>query len=237
MRPCGPGLPQVPVTSRAWSYAIVDIPSCIGRLLPDIGLKPQGGVPACGGGAGVVCLVNMALSSALRHVLTPGKPQGFLTTHCETKDYPLPQNLRSWSVKVYSSSALPHQVVVGLVSTPALAGDISKNAFKFSPYGLSSIALKVNGPTLPSEKLEVDFTTGNFNNALLHLYMHSGKYRVNSTNSITAENFKTTCCLWPFDLSPGMYLRWKCQGGVYSKLFYFRSLLAVPLSCCSSGNH
>ena len=129
-------------------------------------------------------------------------PQNYQLTHTELKDYPLPTGQKSWNIKVYAGGVLPHQVVLGFVSTAAFTGGYKENPFKFDNFGLNHACLRVNGVRVPQDPLKPEFDKNLFARELLHVYQNTGKFRNNTGNYIDAGSFKSGACLIPFDLTP-----------------------------------
>ena len=131
-----------------------------------------------------------------------GGVQHHLTTHSEVKDYPLPQGINKWNIKLYAGGLLPYQIVVGFVATTAFNGAYGQDPFKFEPFGLNEICLRLNGTRLPQDPLRPDFANARLARTYLHLYQNTGKFRVNGGNSITYDAFQRNAFLVPFDLTP-----------------------------------
>lgn len=134
-------------------------------------------------------------------VVSPTAPQQYLTSYTELKDYPLASGLQQWSTILYRGDKLPNHIIVGQVLTAAMVGSYSKNPFNFQHFKLSRINLKLNGIRIPTEPLTPDFTNRVYMREYLHLFMNSGKYRVNSGNCLTESDFSMGSTLIPFDLS------------------------------------
>jgi len=140
-------------------------------------------------------------SNALKSVLKLNTDQKYLTAYTEVREYPLTTGIRNWRVRITAGGHIPKQVVVGFVLTEARMGSFSKNPFNFQHFNLSSINLKKNGTRIPQEPLTPDFARGRCQREYNHLFMNTGKYRTNSTNCITIDNFKNGCTLFPFDVT------------------------------------
>ena len=136
-----------------------------------------------------------------RKLLSAG-PQHYTTAYTEIKDYPLAANQSQWTIKLYAGGVLPHQVIVGMVTTEAFTGTFKTDPFKFEPFGLNHFCLRVNGVRLPQDPLTPDFAQNRYSAAYLSVYENTGKFRVNGGNSITYEDFSTSKCILPTDLSP-----------------------------------
>ena len=128
--------------------------------------------------------------------------ENYKLTHTVINDYPVSLGQSSASIKLQSGGVLPHQVVVGMVNTTAFTGDYNENPYKFQPFGLDQIYLRVNGVRHPQDPLSPDFTKNLYAREYMHLFKNTGKFRVNGGNSITEAEFASTKFLVPFDLTP-----------------------------------
>ena len=139
---------------------------------------------------------------ALNAVFDPRAIQRYVSDYTEIKEYSLPSGLSNWNSKLFTGGYLPKQIVVGMVETRALVGSYARNPFNFQHFNVSSINLKVNGVCVPQEPLRPDFPNGRCMREYNHLFMNTGKYRINSGNCISLADFKGGSTLFPFDLTP-----------------------------------
>lgn len=150
-------------------------------------------------------LVNrIRLAPTVARNILGASPQTYLIPHTEIKDFPLAAGISSWSMKLGAGGILPHQVVVAFVKTSAFTGTWNEDPFEFQHFNLNSINLRVNGVRVPQDALTPDFANNRYMRAFLHVFQNTGKFRVNGGNGITAEDFATRNCLFPFDISPDM---------------------------------
>ena len=139
---------------------------------------------------------------AFPKVLNFHQNQRYLAPYTEIKEYPLTVGLNHWTMKITSGGALPKHAVVAFVETEALIGSYGKNPFNFQHFGINRINFKVNGMRVPQEPLQPDFENNIYMREFNHLFMNTGKYRVNSGNCITSKSFKNGMTIFPFDFSP-----------------------------------
>ena len=128
--------------------------------------------------------------------------ENYKLTHTVINDYPVSLGQSFAFIKLQSGGVLPYQVVVGMVNTTAFTGDYNENPYKFQPFGLDQIYLRVNGVRHPQDPLSPDFTKNLYAREYMHLFKNTGKFRVNGGNSITEAEFASTKFLVPFDLTP-----------------------------------
>jgi len=130
--------------------------------------------------------------------------QKYESVFTEVQEFPLVPGIKRWHLPLYQGGVLPKQVVVAMVDTTALTGAFDKNPLRYQPFKLNSINLKVNGVRHPQDKLTPDFTNGTISRVYNHMFMNCGKHRVDSSNSITMDDFKDGMMLLPFDLCPDL---------------------------------
>lgn len=144
--------------------------------------------------------------SIIRSILRPMSPQQYIVPFTEVKEYALPAGIRSWNTKIYSSHTLPSHIIVAQVATAAAVGSKSRNPFNFQHFDLNLINLRLNGIRVPNEPLEPDFENELIMRSYLHMFMNSGKYRMDDGNCISEEQFKDGSTIFPFDLTPDQCL-------------------------------
>lgn len=100
------------------------------------------------------------------------------------------------------TGVLPSRLIFGLVEADALNGSYEKNPFKFEPCNVTSVVLRKNGVAIPHDQLSLDFTNNNFLSGYLSLLQTSGcDLTGNNSLGITPEMYKTSHCLYAFDLT------------------------------------
>jgi len=81
---------------------------------------------------------HRALSNAGRPYLYPFK-------HCEAKPLLITQNTSEYQSELIFSNSLPETIAIGIISQAAANGTLTTNPFVFSPHGLASATLLVEG--------------------------------------------------------------------------------------------
>ena len=138
----------------------------------------------------------------VRKQVLSGGVQNYRMAHTVVSDYPVSAGSKTTSIRLHHGGVLPNQIVVGMVPTSAFNGAYGEDPFKFEPFALDQLYLRVNGVRHPQDPLTPDFAGGTYARELLHLYQNTGKFRVNGGNSITEADFITRNFLVPFDLTP-----------------------------------
>ena len=150
---------------------------------------------------------------ALSKIWKPNQTQRYLTSYTEMKEYPLAAGVSSFTTKLYAGGKLPKSIIIAQVETAALVGSYTRNPLTFNHQNIQKINLKLNGTRIPQDVLEMDFNKGLIQRAFQHIFMNTGKYNTNSSNSITSHHFKDGCTIFPFDLTPDQCNRYHTHGG------------------------
>jgi len=103
---------------------------------------------------------------------------------------------------MFNGRKLPERIVLGLVPSKAFNGDYGENPFQFLDYGLSYLALSVNGFPTPMKPLTLNFQK---QQSLLPYYMlFSGLGIANQDHGlpINFDEFKNGSTLFAFNLRP-----------------------------------
>ena len=116
-----------------------------------------------------------------------GIPLGF-TSHAATLNFP---------------AKLPKRVFIGFVSNTASAGAFGENPFNFQNFGITNITLKVNGEPVPSDGLETNYATGDFQRAYLNTLSALGLDNGNRGISLTPEEFAAGYNIYGYRIAPG----------------------------------
>jgi len=141
---------------------------------------------------------------AIPSVIKGNAIQKYISNYTEMRLIALAAGQTSIDKLLFSGGRLPKQVIVGMALTDAVNGSYALNPFNFQHFDIKSINLKMNGMPIPQEALTPDFTKRLTMRELNHLFMNTGKYRVNAGNSIRDDQFRDGCTLFPFDLTPDM---------------------------------
>jgi len=97
---------------------------------------------------------------------------------------------------------VPSRVVLGLVSHNAYNGDFSKDSFYFNHYGLSSLAITVDGQMVNGRPLNMDFAKNNYAQAYISMFGGLGTLFHNTGNAISYKEWKAGHTIYCFDLTP-----------------------------------
>ncbi len=104
------------------------------------------------------------------------------------------------SVEDIFQGSVPTSLIVGLISSEAYSGNLKRNPFNFQHMNCSYLALYVDGQSKPAHPLQPNFEKGNFVEAYLTLFTGTGKYRTNSGNFISREEYPEGYTLYVIDV-------------------------------------
>jgi hypothetical protein len=98
---------------------------------------------------------------------------------------------------------LPRRLVIGLIDSAAFAGNVAKNPFAFSHFGVNSVSVLVDGDRYPSRALTPDFTNGHYVEAFQTLFTGSGMTNEDRSLSINRTEYANGYTLYVIQISPG----------------------------------
>lgn len=125
-----------------------------------------------------------------------------------TKQIPSDLNYLNWNA-VYAGK-IPDSVVIAMVDSEAFAGKGTLNPYNFQHFNLADITLKINSVSIPSMKLETDFTKNKHKiaRAYRHLMDNIGIKTRDSGCLITPAHFLSGYSLFCYDTTPDKCLSW-----------------------------
>ncbi|XP_041372810.1 uncharacterized protein F54H12.2-like [Gigantopelta aegis] len=117
-------------------------------------------------------------------------------TRSDIKVASIPKGQLSFHWDHLFQNKCPNKVVVALVSAEAVNGSYSKNPFNFAMYDLDTIALYVNGESLPAQPLHVG------NKQYISAYNNLFEGRESIGLDVSREDFTSGYALYQFTLEP-----------------------------------
>jgi hypothetical protein len=103
---------------------------------------------------------------------------------------------------------LPNRIFVGMVDNDSYSGVYSKNPFNFKHYNISKIGCFVNGQSLPTQPLRLNFEKNQYLDGYRSLFKATGKINRDEGIDIKRSDYKLGYTLFGFDISPST-----CNGG------------------------
>jgi len=143
-----------------------------------------------------LCVIDIANSilTAQNGVLERAKKAEYFFPKTEIRSFSVAQGLHSAYYENVFSSVLPHKVVCVFVDGAAYSGSYSRNPINFAHNNLKRLTCFLNGQTVPSTPMSLDYENGMISNALTALYDNT------NTCLITTDNFSQGLNLYCFDL-------------------------------------
>jgi len=122
----------------------------------------------------------------------------------DIKTYGLPKETLTSTQENILSGELPSRLVVAIVKTSDMIGDITSNPFVFGGYDLKSIQISVNSDNNDSRYLEVDFSKNNIRikEAVYNIFKSLGIDNCDASIDFTEEDFVNDRALYVYDISP-----------------------------------
>ena len=118
------------------------------------------------------------------------------------KSFTIPQNYRDVNHEKLFSGQLPTRMVLGLVDTRAFNGDRARNPFDFQNFGLSEIAVYLDGQQQHGVRpIEPNFAGEQYIRAYNTVFSGTGKLGTDEGLFIDREDFGSGYALYAFDLS------------------------------------
>lgn len=106
------------------------------------------------------------------------------------------------------SGQLPNRLFIGMVKNTGYTGSYKENPFMFQHYNVSSVAVYVNGKSVPGNPITTNFDSNDYLDGYRSLYTGTGKINRDEGIGISRQEYKDGYTLFGFNLSPGL-----CQGG------------------------
>lgn len=152
----------------------------------------------------------------------------------ETKAITLPAQIFNIVQDNISNGPLPNRVVLGLVSSEAYNGALTKNPYNFHHFNLKKVAFSVDGEDVPYKALDLDFENNNFIMGYYSLFTGTDKSVYDSGNFIKREEYPKGYTLFAFDLTGDL-----CNGDHFNLVrsgnlrlnLQFASALQEPVTC------
>lgn len=102
---------------------------------------------------------------------------------------------------------IPKRIVMGLVDTEAFNGSFKKNPFNFKNFGLTSVAVYLNGEQIPSPPLAVKFSSESQGNIIQGYYsLLTGLGMLNTVRGlpISRQEYGKGYTLFSWDMTPDL---------------------------------
>jgi len=118
------------------------------------------------------------------------------------KSFTVPQNYLDITHEKLFSGQLPTRIVIGLVSNRAFNGHAQDNPFNFQHFGLSEIALYLDGQQQHAVRpIQPDYENGHYIRAYDSLFAGTGKLCKDEGLYISREDYAGGYAMYTFDLT------------------------------------
>ena len=121
----------------------------------------------------------------------------------EIKTFSIPQgNMQTVKESLFSGQ-VPRRLIIGLLDSQALAGDVTKNPFNFQHFNLNYLCAHVDGDRVPNRPLTPDYTNGHFIRAYESLFTGIGIKNEDKSVDIRRVEFHRGYTVYVLHLCPG----------------------------------
>jgi hypothetical protein len=122
----------------------------------------------------------------------------------ELKSFTIAAGDTSFTREHISLGLSPKYAIVGLISTQAMQGLLSKNPFNFNHYNLKKISMNVDGEQVPLNAINCDYANENYMEGYQSLLDVVGKWKTDQSLMIDREEYAKGYTLYGFQLCPEM---------------------------------
>lgn len=136
----------------------------------------------------------------------------------DIKTASIPSGQYSFSADDMFQGLVPNRLIVGLVSSSGYMGDYKKSPFNFKTYDCNSVALYVDGQSLPAQPLQPNYAGRNY----VDCYKTLTFFR-NDIN-VTRDDYIAGYCLYVLDLNPYYSFNTKRKGHCRLELKFAQAL-------------
>lgn len=125
----------------------------------------------------------------------------------EILKFPMAADTTNINLRVQAAEKMPRHLLLFFVKTHGANGSYKSNMFEFQNLHLTSLNLRTNGRSYPSEPLKPDFENGKVTREMMHMFQNMGYDWGGKTGLIDRAKFINGYTIFPFDLSAD-----KCDG-------------------------
>ena len=103
-------------------------------------------------------------------------PAVYPINRVDIKTYSVAAGLTSLNWDNTFQGQIPNRIFIGMVDNVSFTGQYDKNPYNFKHYNISSIAIYVNGESLPASPIKCNFNNNYYLNGYLSLFAATGKF-------------------------------------------------------------
>ncbi|XP_015787152.1 uncharacterized protein F54H12.2-like [Tetranychus urticae] len=138
--------------------------------------------------------------SSLLNTLSKSSAKYFVIRN-EMKNFTLTKGINMTTIENLFTGILPKRIILGLVDESSFAGDRKSNPFLFKNYGVSHLALNVDGNCIPTIPYQPDYENNIYMREFINLYRYTGQDEGIPQLNIDYDRYSLSHCLYAFDLS------------------------------------
>ena len=129
-------------------------------------------------------------------------------TRSVMKKYLIAQNASNLSLSSIFRDNIPRQLVMVLVKQTRVDGRNAENPFRFQPFGVNYVNLKVDGQNYPPNPYQPDFERGFISRELRALYDNTGVHNSDGGFNVSRDMFINGYTIFAWDLTPDSCNGW-----------------------------
>src|SRR5215470_9220857 len=152
------------------------------------------------------------------------------------KTFTVPAGNLNFSHESLFTGQLPTRLVVGIVDNESFCGSYRRNPFNFKHYGLTQLALYMDGQQQHIKPLDVDYDHGLYMPAYLSLFGGTNKLFRDEGLDINRSEYPQGYSLYAFDLTPDLaesdHFNLSKEGNVRLDAKFSRALLNTVNVIC-----
>lgn len=148
--------------------------------------------------------VHPSVATSHASLLAGGKKALYPINRTDVEFFTISPGRQSQNLTIISNKQEAKIIIIGLMSHVAKEGSLNHSPFKFEHFNLSSINVSMNGRYALKKPLNLNFEDDIYMRAYHNLLSVCDKIQADAGNNITPEHFKSSLCLYAFDLTPDL---------------------------------
>ncbi len=148
-----------------------------------------------------VCLIKVSPGVVIGHNEALEKmPASYPFTRSDVRSFTVAAGQYEVKIEDIFQGILPSRLILGLVSAQAYSGSFTKNPFNFQAFNCSSVALYIDGKSVPGSPLSLNYNQGDYVEGYLSLFTGTGKHMRNTGNYVSREDYDKGYAIYILDV-------------------------------------
>ena len=152
----------------------------------------------------LVCKITLSPMTLLAHseVLKDDHVAVYPIQKTDIRTKNIPKDSYGETIENIYQGQVPSRLIIGLVESEAYSGSYNKNPYHFNHFNISKVGFYVDGESVPTIPLELNFTDNKYLQGLMSLYQVSGKLNEDADIGITRNSYREGYALIGFEVDP-----------------------------------